>query len=77
LISISASLAACRCCFLNACANVHCVNASVYFEANKYNSSSNICEVRWDFYYPLNYKFTKESSSEFFLIGSDLTELCL
>jgi len=26
--------------FLNACANVHCVNACVCFEANKYSSSS-------------------------------------
>ena len=25
--------------FLNACANVHCVNACVCFEANKYSSS--------------------------------------
>ena len=26
--------------FLNACANVHCVNACVCFAANKYSSSS-------------------------------------
>ena len=42
MIGISASVAACLCCcfFLNACANVHCVNACVCFEANKYSSSS-------------------------------------
>jgi len=40
LIGISASLAACLGCFSNACANVHCVNPCVCFEANKYSSSS-------------------------------------
>ena len=38
MIGISASLAACLC-FWNVCANVHCVNACVCFEANKYSSS--------------------------------------
>ena len=35
-----------------------------------YKECSNICKVRWDFKYRylFNYKFTKESSSEF-LIG--------
>ena len=48
MIGISASLAAYLCCFLNACANAHCVNACVCFEANtcKYSSSSSTGRLR-------------------------------
>jgi len=34
-----------------------------------------IYKVRLDFKYPFNYQFAKESSSDFFSIGSDLTEV--